>query len=254
VAEDVPRGAGDKRATQPIEASSGEQGSQLLASGATAFIVGSDVFDESGTKVGSASAVYLDDDTGQPEWVTVRTGRFGVKESFVPIRNAEVADDGIHVPLSKERVKDAPRIDTDGHLSPQEEQELYRYYGMSVDDPAGRKLPDLLRSTPGTSDRKYKIEVLEVKQGASSAAGIEGVPRPSQRKAQETPAAVSERSGSEAVDRARVATARAIIAVNNRLGEPTDAETYAIAGVDPASARSPQAGIFRRLVRAARGR
>ena len=34
--------------------------------------------------------------------------------------------------MSKERVKDAPKIDTDGHLSPQEEQELYRYYGMGT--------------------------------------------------------------------------------------------------------------------------
>jgi uncharacterized protein (TIGR02271 family) len=29
-------------------------------------------------------------------------------------------------------VKDAPKIDTDGHLSPQEEQELYRYYGLGA--------------------------------------------------------------------------------------------------------------------------
>jgi uncharacterized protein (TIGR02271 family) len=74
--------------------------------------------------------VYLDDETGQPEWVTVRTGMFGTKESFVPIRNADLTDDGVRVPVSKTQVKDAPKIDTDGHLSPQEEQELYRYYGM----------------------------------------------------------------------------------------------------------------------------
>jgi uncharacterized protein (TIGR02271 family) len=35
--------------------------------------------------------------------------------------------------VSKARVKDAPKIDTDGHLSPEEEQELYRYYGMGAD-------------------------------------------------------------------------------------------------------------------------
>jgi uncharacterized protein (TIGR02271 family) len=32
--------------------------------------------------------------------------------------------------VSKAQVKDAPKIDTDGHLSPEEEQELYRYYGL----------------------------------------------------------------------------------------------------------------------------
>src|SRR4051812_44095248 len=93
-------------------------------------VIGRDVYDETGSKIGSASEVYLDDETGQPEWVTVRTGLFGTKESFVPIRNADLTDDGVRVPVSKDRVKDAPKIDTDGHLSPQEEQELYRYYGL----------------------------------------------------------------------------------------------------------------------------
>jgi uncharacterized protein (TIGR02271 family) len=95
-------------------------------------VIGQDVYDESGDKIGSASEVYLDDETGQPEWVTVRTGLFGTKESFVPIRNADLTDNGVRVPVSKDRVKDAPKIDTDGHLSPQEEEELYRYYGMGA--------------------------------------------------------------------------------------------------------------------------
>ena len=95
-------------------------------------VIGQDVYDESGEKIGSAAEVYLDDETGQPEWVTVRTGLFGTKESFVPIRNADLTNDGVRVPVSKTQVKEAPKIDTEGHLSPQEEQELYRYYGMGT--------------------------------------------------------------------------------------------------------------------------
>jgi uncharacterized protein (TIGR02271 family) len=95
-------------------------------------VIGKDVYDASGEKIGSASEVYLDDQSGQPEWVTVRTGLFGTKESFVPIRDADLTDDGVRVPVSKSQVKDAPKIDADGHLSPQEEQELYRYYDISV--------------------------------------------------------------------------------------------------------------------------
>ena len=95
-------------------------------------VIGHDVYDEAGEKIGSASEVYLDDETGQPEWATVRTGLFGTKESFVPIRNADLTDDGLRVSVSKAQVKDAPKIDTDGHLSPQEEEELYRYYGMGA--------------------------------------------------------------------------------------------------------------------------
>ncbi len=93
-------------------------------------VIGQDVYDESGEKIGSAAEVYLDDETGQPEWVTVRTGLFGTKESFVPIRDADLTDNGVRVSVSKAKVKDAPKIDTDGHLSPEEEQELYRYYGL----------------------------------------------------------------------------------------------------------------------------
>jgi uncharacterized protein (TIGR02271 family) len=95
-------------------------------------VIGHDIYDEAGEKIGSASEVYLDDETGQPEWATVRTGLFGTKESFVPIRNADLTDDGLRVAVSKAQVKDAPKIDAEGHLSPQEEEELYRYYGMGT--------------------------------------------------------------------------------------------------------------------------
>ena len=94
-------------------------------------VIGQDVLDEAGEKIGSAGEVYLDDETGRPEWVTVKTGLFGTKESFVPIRHADLTNDGLRIPISKAQVKDAPKIDTDGHLSPTEEAELYRYYGMT---------------------------------------------------------------------------------------------------------------------------
>jgi uncharacterized protein (TIGR02271 family) len=93
--------------------------------------IGADVYDADGDKIGTASEVFLDDQSGDPEWVTVKTGLFGTKETFVPIRDADLTSDGVRVPVSKAAVKDAPKIDTDGHLSPQEEQELYRYYNMS---------------------------------------------------------------------------------------------------------------------------
>ena len=111
-------------------------------------VIGKDVYDEAGQKIGSAGEVYLDDETGQPEWVTVRTGMFGTKESFVPIRDADLTNDGLRVPVSKDRVKDAPKIDTDGHLSPQEEQELYRYYGMG---PGTTGRTDRTDTTTGTA-------------------------------------------------------------------------------------------------------
>src|SRR5947209_2193416 len=102
----------------------------MIGTDTVSRVIGKDVYDQSGDKIGSASEVYLDDESGQPEWVTVKTGLFGTKESFVPIRDADLTNDGVRVTVTKDQVKDAPKIDTDGHLSPQEEQELYRYYGL----------------------------------------------------------------------------------------------------------------------------
>jgi hypothetical protein len=76
--------------------------------------------------------VFLDRQTGQPAWAAVKTGLFGHKHTLVPIRDAQVADDDeVRVPLDKEQVKDAPRIDPDGELSPDEERRLWEHYGMS---------------------------------------------------------------------------------------------------------------------------
>jgi stress response protein YsnF len=95
-------------------------------------VVGHPVHDAEGKKIGDAKHMYLDDGTGNPEWVTVKTGLFGGNESFVPIRAARVVDDHLEVPYPKEQVKGAPNVDVDGggHLSAAEEQHLYRYYGL----------------------------------------------------------------------------------------------------------------------------
>jgi uncharacterized protein (TIGR02271 family) len=118
-------------------------------------VIGRDVYDASGNKIGSASEVYLDDQTGEPEWVTVKTGLFGTKESFVPIRDADLTDDGVRVHVSKDQVKDAPKIDTDGHLSPQEEEELYRYYGLGGSGTTGMTTTETTTTTgmAGRADR-----------------------------------------------------------------------------------------------------
>ena len=83
-----------------------------------------------GEKIGSIGQVYADDDNGQPTWVTVKTGLFGTSETFVPLEGARVEGNDIVVPYTKDQVKDAPRVDTDGHLEPSEEDRLYAHYEL----------------------------------------------------------------------------------------------------------------------------
>jgi uncharacterized protein (TIGR02271 family) len=93
-------------------------------------LIGHPVYDAEGNKIGTAGSIYHSDATGEPEWVTVKTGMFGTKESFVPLNGAEADDKGLHVAVHKDSVKDAPRIDEDGHLSDRETADLYRHYGL----------------------------------------------------------------------------------------------------------------------------
>ncbi|PPB48387.1 photosystem reaction center subunit H [Arthrobacter pityocampae] len=94
-------------------------------------ILSGHVLDSNGTKVGSVGQVYLDDQTGDPSWVTVKTGLFGTSESFAPLQGAVVNGEDVTVAYSKEQVKDAPRVESDGQISPEEEDRLYRHYGLS---------------------------------------------------------------------------------------------------------------------------
>jgi uncharacterized protein (TIGR02271 family) len=94
-------------------------------------LIGGTAYTNDGEKIGSIGQVYLDNSSGEPAWVTVKTGLFGSNESFVPLDQAELTDDGVKVPYDKDRVKGAPNIETDRELSEQEEDQLYSYYGLS---------------------------------------------------------------------------------------------------------------------------
>lgn len=103
-------------------------------------IIGRDVYGPDNAKIGSAARVYQDTRTGEPEFVTVRTGLFGTKESFVPLSKADLLDDQLRVPFEKDQVKNAPRIDSGRELSQEEEDQIYDYYG--ADRTSGRGFED----------------------------------------------------------------------------------------------------------------
>jgi len=83
-----------------------------------------------GDKIGKIEEIYLDTETEQPEWALVHTGLFGSASSFVPIANATTQDGDVQVPFEKAQVKDAPKMEADGELSPTDEAALYAHYGM----------------------------------------------------------------------------------------------------------------------------
>lgn len=111
-----------------------------------------DMYSIDGDKIGRIGEIYLDDKTNEPEWATVNTGLFGTSQSFVPLAGATVADNGLTVQYSKDKVKDAPRVDADQHLDIEQERELYRYYGVGEQGfAADRDGVDRDRAAAGTA-------------------------------------------------------------------------------------------------------
>ena len=104
---------------------------------------GAVAYDRTGERIGNVGEVYLDDQTGEPMWVTVHTGFFGMNTSFVPLADSTFEDDDrLVVAHDKQVVKDAPNIAEDGHLDRAQEDELYHYYGVVGSDVG----PDVLRT------------------------------------------------------------------------------------------------------------
>lgn len=95
-------------------------------------VIHQQVYDSHGQKIGEVRHVYIDDVTGRPEWLGVHTGMFGSRETFVPTQSADIVSDHIEIGYDKNQVKDAPSVEVDegGHLSPEEEGKLYRYYHL----------------------------------------------------------------------------------------------------------------------------
>ncbi len=106
-------------------------------------LIGHDVYDPEGERIGRVGAVYIDGSTREPQWVTVRTGLFGHRETFVPLRGSSNDHSGLRVGVRLATVRDAPQAP----LSDSAAVELFRHYGLP-DAPA----PVPVRLGPKPSD------------------------------------------------------------------------------------------------------
>lgn len=92
---------------------------------------GTTLMGQDGDKIGKVNDVYEPAHEGGSWFATVNTGLFGSHSSFVPLDQADQSGDGVTVPYTKDFVKGAPHIDADAEISTSEEEEIYRYYGIT---------------------------------------------------------------------------------------------------------------------------
>ena len=122
-----------------------------------------------GDKIGTIDEVYVDEQTGKPEWLAVSTGLFGSRVSFVPLAEAQRDGDDIRVPYAKDQVKDSPNAEADGALSQDEESRLYRHYGLDYSESRSDSgLPE------GQRDRGVTGSGAGIREGGTTARDVSG--------------------------------------------------------------------------------
>ena len=126
-------------------------------------------YDNAGDKLGSVKEIFVDDQSGQPTFVEVNHGLFGMNSSLVPMRGHKFDGENLNLAFAKDRVKDAPDFDADQALTPEQQNEIYRHYGLDnvedttrYGDTAGQQ---------GTGEERSTLERHEA-AGGSAADGV----------------------------------------------------------------------------------
>jgi uncharacterized protein (TIGR02271 family) len=98
------------------------------------------VVDEGGSKIGKVDDLFLDEND-QPEYFGVKMGFLGTSSTLIPadIATVDREQGSIEVSQPKSIVKDGPAFDDDREITPDYENEVRSYYGLSA--------------TTGTEDR-----------------------------------------------------------------------------------------------------
>jgi uncharacterized protein YrrD len=102
------------------------------------------LLDSAGEKIGKLQDVYVDVETDQPQFATVKEGLIGRHLTFVPLGGLQIGPDDLQVVVTKEQVRSAPDIELHGdELSQADESRLYHHFELNytpIDTESGRRL------------------------------------------------------------------------------------------------------------------
>ena len=105
---------------------------------------GKTLVDRDGQKIGKLQDVYVDVETDEPMFGTVKEGLIGRHLTFVPLAGLTLGPDDLQMAVTREQVKSAPNIELHGdELSRADESALYHHYELNYTPPdteSGRRL------------------------------------------------------------------------------------------------------------------
>jgi uncharacterized protein (TIGR02271 family) len=94
---------------------------------------GYEVYDQAGSKIGKVDDLFVDENDN-PEYIGVKMGFLGTRSTLIPWEAVSSTDDegeAIAVATDKETAKNGPAFDDDREITPEFEQQVYSYYGLS---------------------------------------------------------------------------------------------------------------------------
>ena len=105
---------------------------------------GKTLVDRDEQKIGKLQDVYVDVETDEPMFGTVKEGLIGRHLTFVPLAGLTFGPDDLQMAVTREQVKSALNIDLHGdQLSRADESALYHHYELNYTPPdteSGRRL------------------------------------------------------------------------------------------------------------------
>jgi len=170
-------------------------------------------YDKDGEKLGDVNEVFVDDQSGQPTFVEVNHGLFGMNSSLVPLRGHDFSGDDLKLGFSKDRIKDAPDFDSDKPLTPEAQSDIFKHYGLEnahdVTDYKDSNL-DSKRDVQAGADKDHNLTAGAGAAGAGAGvagAGVAGAHADEKKAATHTTdAAATERKAGVADDAAAART------------------------------------------------
>jgi uncharacterized protein YrrD len=118
--------------------------SEVQAKWSVAEWHGKMLVDRDGEKLGKLQDIYVDVETDEPQFATVKEGFLDRHLTFVPLTGITIGPDDLQVTATKEQVRTAPEIEMHGEeLSQANESTLYHHFEMNytpIETESGRRL------------------------------------------------------------------------------------------------------------------
>ncbi len=90
------------------------------------------VYDQSGSKIGKVDDLFVNE-SDQPEYIGVKMGFLGMSSTLIPwaLATPDESSGSLTVATDKDTAKNGPAFDDDREITPEFENQVYSYYGLS---------------------------------------------------------------------------------------------------------------------------